>query len=37
MDREKITLAGAQETPLATLYGRALDSRSKHSILRDHV
>ncbi|MHA6793926.1 class I SAM-dependent methyltransferase [Pseudonocardia bannensis] len=36
MDREKITLTGAQETMLATLYGKALDSRSPHSILRDH-
>lgn len=36
MDREKITLTGAQETMLATLYGKALDSRSPNSILRDH-
>lgn len=35
MDREKITLTGAQETMLATLYGKALDSRSPNSILRD--
>ncbi len=35
MDREKITLTGAQETMLATLYGRALDSRSPNSILHD--
>lgn len=35
MDREKITLTGAQETMLATLYGRALDSRAPNSILRD--
>ncbi|GGS46174.1 putative polyketide synthase protein [Planobispora rosea] len=36
MEREKITLRGTQETMLATLYGRALDSRSPRSILRDH-
>ncbi|GAA3798025.1 class I SAM-dependent methyltransferase [Sphaerisporangium flaviroseum] len=36
MDREKITLSGTQETMLATLYGRALDSRAPNSILRDH-
>jgi O-methyltransferase involved in polyketide biosynthesis len=35
MDREKITLTGAQETMLATLYGRALDSRLANSVLRD--
>jgi O-methyltransferase involved in polyketide biosynthesis len=35
MDREKITLTGAQETLLATLYGRALDSRSPTSVLND--
>ncbi|MDI3402292.1 class I SAM-dependent methyltransferase [Streptomyces cavernicola] len=35
MDREKITLTGAQETMLATLYGRALDSRSPRSVLHD--
>jgi O-methyltransferase involved in polyketide biosynthesis len=35
MDREKITLTGAQETMLATLWGRALDSRSPNSILHD--
>jgi O-methyltransferase involved in polyketide biosynthesis len=35
MDREKITLTGAQETMLATLYGRALDSRSYDSVLND--
>jgi O-methyltransferase involved in polyketide biosynthesis len=35
MDREEITLTGAQETLLATLYGRALDSRSPRSILHD--
>ena len=37
MDREKITLSGAQETLLATLYGRAVDSRSPDSILHDHA
>lgn len=35
MDREKITLTGAPETMLATLYARALDSRSPRSILHD--
>jgi O-methyltransferase involved in polyketide biosynthesis len=35
MDREKITLTGAQETMLATLYGRALDSRLPNSVLSD--
>jgi O-methyltransferase involved in polyketide biosynthesis len=35
VDREKITLTGAQETMLATLYGRALDSRLPRSVLHD--
>nr|WP_198151885.1 class I SAM-dependent methyltransferase [Kibdelosporangium sp. MJ126-NF4]CEL20688.1 O-methyltransferase-like protein [Kibdelosporangium sp. MJ126-NF4]CTQ89601.1 O-methyltransferase-like protein [Kibdelosporangium sp. MJ126-NF4] len=35
MEREKITLTGAQETMLATLYGRALDSRRPNSVLND--
>jgi O-methyltransferase involved in polyketide biosynthesis len=35
MNLEKITLTGAQETMLATLYARALDSRSSRSILHD--
>jgi O-methyltransferase involved in polyketide biosynthesis len=35
MDREKITFTGAQETMLATLYGRALDSRLANSVLHD--
>ena len=35
MDREKIALTGVQETLLATLYGRALDSRSPDSVLGD--
>ncbi|MBB5956591.1 O-methyltransferase involved in polyketide biosynthesis [Saccharothrix tamanrassetensis] len=35
MDREKITLTGAPETMLATLYGRALDSRAPRSFLHD--
>ncbi|GAA2431593.1 class I SAM-dependent methyltransferase [Actinomadura vinacea] len=35
MNREKITLTGAQETMLATLYGRALDSRAPNPILND--
>ncbi|MFD1930389.1 class I SAM-dependent methyltransferase [Nonomuraea mangrovi] len=33
--RERITLTGAQETLLATLYGRALDARSRDPILGD--
>jgi len=37
MDREKIALTGAQETMLATLYGRALDSRLANSVLHDTV
>ncbi|MBP2329923.1 O-methyltransferase involved in polyketide biosynthesis [Kibdelosporangium banguiense] len=36
-DREKITLTGAQETMLATLYGRALDSRLPGSVLNDRA
>jgi O-methyltransferase involved in polyketide biosynthesis len=32
---EPITLTGAPETMLATLYGRALDSRSPRSVLHD--
>ncbi|HYH33400.1 MAG TPA: class I SAM-dependent methyltransferase [Pseudonocardia sp.] len=35
MDREKVTLTGAPETLLATLHGRALDSRAPRSILHD--
>jgi O-methyltransferase involved in polyketide biosynthesis len=35
MDREKIILSGAQETMLATLYGRALDSQSLSPVLND--
>jgi O-methyltransferase involved in polyketide biosynthesis len=35
MDREKVTLTGAAETLLATLHGRALDSRAPRSILHD--
>lgn len=35
VDREKITLTGAPETMLATLYGRALDSRRPNSVLHD--
>ncbi len=34
-EREQITLTGAQETMLATLYGRALESRSANPILGD--
>jgi O-methyltransferase involved in polyketide biosynthesis len=37
MDREKVTLTGAPETMLATLYGRAMDSRSPRSILHDRT
>ena len=32
---EKITLTGAQETMLATLYGRAVDSGRATSVLHD--
>lgn len=35
MEREKITLRGAPETMLATLYGKALDSRAPNPILGD--
>jgi O-methyltransferase involved in polyketide biosynthesis len=35
MDREKVALTGTQETMLATLYGRALDSHSPNSVLND--
>jgi O-methyltransferase involved in polyketide biosynthesis len=35
MEREKITLTGAPETLLATLYGRAIDSRAPRSVLHD--
>jgi O-methyltransferase involved in polyketide biosynthesis len=35
MEREKITLSGAQETMLATLYARALDSKAPNSVLQD--
>ena len=33
--RKRIDLTGAQKTLLITLYAKALDSRSKHSILND--
>lgn len=33
---EKVTLSGAPETMLATLYGKALDSRTSDPILGDH-
>lgn len=33
---EKVTFTGAQETTLATLYGKAMESRKPDSILRDH-
>lgn len=35
MEREKVTLTGAPETLLATLYGRALDSWAARSVLHD--
>lgn len=35
MVRERVTLTGAQETMLATLYGRAVDSKAPRSILHD--
>lgn len=35
MDREKVTLTGAQETLLATLYAKALDARAPDPILGD--
>lgn len=35
MEREKVTLTGAPETLLATLYGRALDSWAPRSVLHD--
>jgi O-methyltransferase involved in polyketide biosynthesis len=35
VDRERITLSGAPETLLATLYSKALDSRAPNSILHD--
>lgn len=37
MRQEKVTLRGAQETTVATVYGKALDNRSANPILRDHV
>lgn len=35
-DPVKITLTGAPETMLATLYGRAQDAKSSNSVLHDH-
>jgi O-methyltransferase involved in polyketide biosynthesis len=35
VDLEKVTLAGAQQTALVTLYGKALDNRQPDSILAD--
>ena len=35
MELEKVRLAGAQETTLATLYGKAMESRRPDSILND--
>lgn len=37
MDREKITLTGASETMLATLYARAIDSRTANPVLDDRA
>lgn len=37
MDRENIALTSAEETMLATLYGHALDSRSRNSVLDDTI
>jgi O-methyltransferase involved in polyketide biosynthesis len=37
MGSQKVTLTGAQETLLATLYGRALDARSADPILGDRL
>jgi methyltransferase (TIGR00027 family) len=37
MERETVTLTGAPETMLATLYARALDSRAPRSILHDEA
>lgn len=34
---ERVTLTGAPETMLATLYARALDSRAAKSVLNDHT
>jgi O-methyltransferase involved in polyketide biosynthesis len=37
VEREKVTLTGAPETMLATLYGRALDCRAPRSVLHDEA
>jgi O-methyltransferase involved in polyketide biosynthesis len=37
MAGEKINLTGEKETLLMTLYGKALESRLPHSLLRDHL
>ncbi|RRI07715.1 class I SAM-dependent methyltransferase [Mesorhizobium tamadayense] len=36
MTTEKVNLTGARETLLMTLYGKALESRLPHSLLKDH-
>ncbi|TIQ38438.1 MAG: class I SAM-dependent methyltransferase [Mesorhizobium sp.] len=36
MAGEKVSLTGARETLLMTLYGKALESRLPHSLLNDH-
>src|SRR5262245_3691610 len=35
MQTEKVSLSGVQQTMLITLYSKALDNRSAHSILHD--
>ena len=35
MTREQVNLTGEKRTLLVTLYGKALDSRAKNSILGD--
>jgi O-methyltransferase involved in polyketide biosynthesis len=37
VDVEKVTFTGAQETTLATLYGKAMESRQPNSILGDRL
>jgi O-methyltransferase involved in polyketide biosynthesis len=34
---EKVTFTGAQETTLATLYGKAMESRQPNSVLGDRL
>ncbi|TIU33561.1 MAG: class I SAM-dependent methyltransferase, partial [Mesorhizobium sp.] len=35
MTGEKVNLSGARETLLMTLYGKAMESRLPHSLLKD--